>query len=456
MQQNSALNILKSGHSVFLTGLAGSGKTHLLNKYIRYMRGCSAKIAVTASTGIAATHIGGMTIHSWSGLGIRNELSQKDLQSIAKKKPVRDRIIQTRVLIIDEISMLSAKQLSCVDQILRYFKVTPEPFGGIQVIFCGDFLQLPPVNQERLPPKQLLAFMSPVWAQTDLRLCYLNESYRHEDDNLFKVLSDIRAGEISIDSQEMLEDKLNQSNSHPNEEAIKLYTHNRDVDTANLSKLEELSGKAKQFDAYADGKQIFVDALKKSVMAPEILRLKKNAKVMFVKNNSEENYMNGTLGKVVGFTDDGLPEVKTLEGERITASPVDWDVLDEQGEVIATYNQIPLRLAWAITVHKSQGMTLDCAAMNLSRTFEPGQGYVALSRVKTWDGLYLFGCNQNALAVDPLMLNADERFRALSHESEQKISVIPEKDLNKDFAKHIIKCGGKAKLDDMKKQNPEE
>lgn len=488
MLQKSALDILKSGKNVFLTGLAGSGKTHLLNQYIQYMRKCSTKIAVTASTGIAATHIGGMTIHSWSGLGIHDELSEKDLASIAKKKPIRDRILKTRVLIIDEISMLSARQLTCIDAILRYFKVTPEPFGGIQVVFCGDFLQLPPINRDRLPsqqrsnvsqlsltnqehfppqqhgdvsqfppanqdrllPQQRFAFMAPIWAQSNLTLCYLTESYRHKDDNLLKLLSEIRAGEISPICQEMLKDKLNYSRAHPNENAIKLYTHNSDVDAANTYKLEQLPSKIKQFNALTSGKQNVVDALKKSMMAPQNLWLKKDAQVMFVKNNHEENYMNGTLGKVIGFTNDGLPKVETLDGYCITARQMEWNVLDESGKTIASYTQVPLRLAWAITVHKSQGMTLDCAIMNLSKTFEPGQGYVALSRVKTWDGLQLLGCNRNALIVDPLMQKEDQKFRVLSDEAEQQIVLVSPQQLNKIFAQHITKCGGKAHLRDLK------
>ena len=142
MQQATALKILKSGQNVFLTGSAGSGKTHLLNQYIAYLRAHGVKVAVTASTGIAATHLAGQTIHSWSGLGVKEVITSKDLERIAKKKPVRQRLEQAQVLIIDEISMLSGQNLAGVDQILKHFKGSGEAFGGVQVVFCGDFFQL--------------------------------------------------------------------------------------------------------------------------------------------------------------------------------------------------------------------------------------------------------------------------------------------------------------------------
>ena len=194
MLQKSALSLLKSGRNLFLTGSAGSGKTYLLNQYIQYLRARDVRIAVTASTGIAATHIGGMTIHSWSGLGIRKELNDEDLKDIAKKKPVRERIVKTSVLIIDEISMLSGQTLTCIDQILRHLKQGSLPFGGVQVVFSGDFFQLPPVDRERLPAHQKLAFMAPVWINAGLEICYLTEAHRHTNDNLLRLLNGIRSG----------------------------------------------------------------------------------------------------------------------------------------------------------------------------------------------------------------------------------------------------------------------
>lgn len=443
MLQQTALSLLKSGANVFLTGPAGAGKTHLLNQYIRYLRAREVPLAVTASTGIAATHIGGMTIHSWCGLGIRAAVTERDLEAIAKRRIVRERVARTRVLIIDEISMLSVQTLQCIDEILRHLKVSHAPFGGMQVIFSGDFFQLPPVDQNNLPAKQKLAFMAPVWRAAELAPCYLSESHRHVDDRLLQLLNGIRSGDDADDCAAMIQEKIRADRAlAADRDRLKLYTHNLDVDAANARRLAELPGAAKSFQATYFGPDAMVESLKKSVLAPENLHLKLRARVMFVKNNAEEKYMNGTMGEVIEFTKSGLPVVKTAAQPRVIVRPTDWNVTGEQGEVIAAYNQIPLRLAWAITVHKSQGMTLESATVDLSKTFEPGQGYVALSRVKTWAGLSLLGCNARALAVEPLVQKADRRFRDLSAEAESRIAARTAADLQAAYARHIENCGG--------------
>lgn len=442
MLQEVAFRVLKSGANVFLTGSAGSGKTHLLNRYIRYLRVRNAKVAVTASTGIAATHIGGMTVHSWCGLGIRREVLDADLDAIAKKKPVRNRVLQTRVLIIDEISMLSAGTLTCIDRILRHFKKSALPFGGIQVVFAGDFFQLPPVDRDDLPAQQKLAFMAPIWLGVAPKICYLSESHRHVDDDLLRLLNEIRSGEVSDSCRDHLAHKTRDGGGRSGEGGVKLHTHNHEVDTENARELERLPGEVKHFAAKTAGNPFVLDSLRKHFMAPEDLYLKKKAQVMFVKNNPEQGYMNGTLGSVAYFGDKGWPVVKTVGGEMVTAKPADWSVVDELGESVASYIQVPLRLAWAITVHKSQGMTLERATMNLSRAFELGQGYVALSRVKTWDGLRLLDFNKRALQVEPLVRKADRRFQALSAQAEAEVAEVSDEELNGQFARHILRSGG--------------
>lgn len=439
MNQERAFDILKSGGNVFLTGSAGAGKTHLLNRYIRHLRAREMAAAVTASTGIAATHLGGVTIHSWSGLGVRDALSDDDLDDIARKRPVRNRVGDARVLIIDEISMLSAQTLGLVDQIMRKLRRGRAPFGGVQIVFCGDFFQLPPVSRAGAPAEP--AFMAPVWKEADLRVCYLDESHRHGDDALARLLNDIRSGAVSNAGIRSLEQKLQDGRGASFDNILKLHTHNADVDAANARKLRELPGATVAFDAVTAGTPSVVDSLKRFVMAPEHLELKQHAQVMFVKNNPSENYLNGTLGVVEGFEDD-LPVVKTFQGERITARPAEWSVQNELGDTLASYTQVPLRLAWAITVHKSQGMTLDHAAVDLSKTFELGQGYVAFSRVRTWDGLQLSGYNARALQVDPLVLKADRRLRALSAQAEDEFAALSDGRIAQLAARHVANCDG--------------
>ena len=442
MTQKTALNILKSGKNVFLTGSAGAGKTYVLNQYIEYLRDRGVPLAITASTGIAATHIGGQTIHSWSGLGIRDQLTDEDLRKMAKKKPLRERITKTQVLIIDEISMLSRQTLACIDQIMKYFKVSFEPFGGVQLVFSGDFFQLPPVSRERLSSQEKFAFMDPVWLEANLNICYITESYRHDDSPLLRMLNEIRSGEVDESTVDLLNEKLQDSHESPNETSIKLYTHNKDVDAINYEHLDALDSKLHSFEATTFGIDSAIESLKRSVLAPEFLELKQHAQVMFVKNNYEAGYLNGTMGTVLDFDRDGFPIVETFEGVEIVAKPADWSIVDEDNEPVASFIQIPLRLAWAITVHKSQGMTLDSAEIDLSKTFEPGQGYVALSRVKSWGGLTLLGCNQRALQMDELAMRADVRFQALSEESEEAFEGYAKKELQKMFDDFILKSGG--------------
>ena len=178
MQQEKALAILKSGKNAFLTGSAGTGKTYVLNQYIDYLKERKVKVAVTASTGIAATHMNGMTIHSWAGIGVKEFITQGNLTSMKSKKYLKDHLEKVKVLIIDEISMLHKNQINAVDVVLRYFKNNEEAFGGIQVVLCGDFFQLPPIGHQGETSKEKFAFMSEAWVKSNLAVCYLTEQYR--------------------------------------------------------------------------------------------------------------------------------------------------------------------------------------------------------------------------------------------------------------------------------------
>lgn len=428
------------GHNVYLTGSAGTGKTYLINQYIEYLRVREVSVAVTASTGIAATHIGGQTIHSWSGIGIKDVIKKEDLDRIRKNKSTVRRLQEAKVLIIDEISMLSGKVLTGVSDILKHFKKSSQPFGGIQLILSGDFFQLPPVSREPLSNREKFAFMAPVWVESKLKVCYLTEQFRQKESLLSDVLNRIRSRDISQDILESLQDKLQE-----NEEvdAIKLYTHNADVDSMNQQKLSENENKETHFSAETDGRGALIESLKQSVLATPDLSLKVGARVMFVRNNPERGYFNGTIGIIEKFdSSGGYPVVGTLDGRSILAKPEEWTITDEKENVLASYKQVPLRLAWAITVHKSQGMTLDEAEIDLSKTFEAGQGYVALSRLRNWHGLHLRGFNQVALAVDGLAFKADIRFSELSEENEDWVLDMEKEQLaisNLDF---IDRCEG--------------
>lgn len=426
MIQKEAMELLKLGHNVFLTGAAGSGKTYVLNAYITYLREHGVSVAITASTGIAATHLGGQTIHSWSGIGIREGCSDEDIDAIAKKDRIRRAISSTHVLVIDEVSMLHAHQLDLVDRIARRVRDGDRPFGGMQVILCGDFFQLPPVSSNS--GESAFAYECAAWNDGGFQVCYLHEQFRQGNDRLLDVLNMIRSGTVGEATKIPLRERYKKEPEAG--KPTRLYTRNVNVDAINNAELDKLEGQEKTFRMETRGFKAFVEGLKRSCLASETLRLKVGAEVMFIKNALSGEYVNGTRGVVEAFDAEGFPVVRTLDGTTITAYPEEWR-LEDDGAVRASLSQVPLRLAWAITVHKSQGMTLDAAEVDLSDAFEPGMGYVALSRVRSLAGLKLMGLNEVALAVHPKILAHDEKFRAWSDEAAKILAAYSDEEKQK-------------------------
>jgi ATP-dependent exoDNAse (exonuclease V) alpha subunit len=439
MNQTTALNILKTGKNVFITGSAGTGKTYLLQQYIQYLKERRIHPTIVAPTGIAASHLKGQTIHSFFALGIRDTVVDNGyVQFLMEKSYLKSRFSKLKVLIIDEVSMVSPEVFSSMDKVLRAFKNSPEPFGGVQVVISGDFFQLPPVSKEF--KEKRFAWQSQVWKYLELKSCYLQEKFRQDDDRLIKILDEIRTGEVSKTSHELLDSCFNRA---LNKEftATKLYTHNIDVDRINLEELEKLEGKSQFFKYTSKGSAKNIEKVFKSALVLEELTLKKDAIVLFIKNNPEKGYVNGTTGVVLGFEGD-IPVVQLTTGQKIRVVAEDWTVENDKGETVATVSQVPLRLAWAITIHKSQGMTLDAAEIDLSKTFEVGQGYVALSRIKNIEGLRLLGINEMALKVDPLTLRIDEPIKKASFKASNEIIDYKEEELEKSHLNYIKSLGG--------------
>lgn len=428
MIQAQAMDLLKLGENVFLTGAAGAGKTWLLNRYIEYLRARDVGVAVTASTGIAATHLDGRTLHSWSGIGVRDSLNEAELAKLLRNRRLRRNYSDAKVLVIDEISMLHPHQLDMVDRIARGMLEADEPFGGLQVIACGDFFQLPPVSGRGASVPRRFAFEAESWRSGGFRVCYLHEQHRQGDDPLLTILNDIRAGCAGEHSKVPLRTRYKRE-PDGDVRPTRLYARNINVDSINDRERDRLDGDENVFVMETRGPAALVEGLVRSCLAPETLRLKTGAQVMFVKNAADGTYVNGTRGTIDGFEDEtGWPQVRTFGGDLITAMPVDWKH-DDNGTVRATVTQVPLRLAWAITIHKSQGMTLDTAEIDLSDAFEPGMGYVALSRVRALNGLKLMGLNATALQVNQDVAAQDERFRAQSAEAETYLHSLPERDM---------------------------
>lgn len=420
MKQAHALEVMKLGHNVFLTGEPGSGKTYVLNEFIDYCRQHDIELGITASTGIAATHIGGMTIHSWSGAGIHSRMSEDQLDKLRQNGRLLGRLKKTRVLIIDEVSMLEGARFELLNRICKTMRSSDKPFGGLQVILCGDLFQLPPVTNRGEDIDYI--YTSPAWEELGLRVCYLSEQHRqNEDKQLLDLLQAVRKREITDDVLELL--RGCHTSEATDEEATRLYTHNANVDELNLRRLHRIEAESYHFRMQTNGQEQFIQQLQKSCLAPEELELKVGARVLCVANNPAAGFVNGSRAEVVDF-EDGRPVIRLDSGRVLKLDRHTWSVTDGE-RALAEVSQYPLRLAWAITVHKSQGMSLEQADIDLSRAFTPGMGYVALSRLQTLRGLRLRGLNEVALHVSPEVAEFD---RHLQHRSEHTAAQLARMD----------------------------
>ena len=459
MKQALALEIMLSGENVFLTGAAGSGKTFTLNRFIKLAKNSGKKVSVTATTGLAATHLGGNTIHAWSGIGIYDYLSKKFFEKIPKTRV--EIIKNTDILVIDEISMLHDFRLNMVEEICRTIRQNDKPFGGIQVILCGDFFQLPPINRNGSRTGGF-AIHSEAWQIADFTICYLEENYRQKDSELTEILNALRADNLRRKHAESLLNRIDTDPEFKNKDFSKnlteLHTTNIDVDKINEQKLAELDEKEFHFTQTTTGARNYVETLQKSVLAPELLRLKKGALVMAVKNAQNRYYVNGSIGEVIDFekfTD--YPIVQFQNGRVVTMVPDAWELRDGDKKR-ASIMQIPLRLAYAITVHKSQGMTLDAARIDLRKAFAEGMGYVALSRVRSLDKLYLIGINRTALVVSSEAQRIDTHLKKESLKAEKRFVHLVEISKKREAGEIIEEKPKKAtwaeKLEKMRQQYP--
>jgi hypothetical protein len=378
-----------AGQNCFLTGMAGTGKTTLLRKFIE---SSPTRVYVTAPTGVAALNVGGMTIHRFCGmlLGPKPGQSNEDyfsqlLRSFESVQAGFDRVSRCEVLVIDEISMLPGRQFEFVEFLFRRLRGRNEPFGGCQVIMTGDFLQLPPVRVSDSEPYDW-AFKSPVWPEVGVQTFGLKKSRRQDEPEFVEALADFRIGRVRGSSARLLQSRVR---NFPPASMPRLFTNNVQVDRWNDLQLSELPGEPTTLEAAQDGPEHQRAFLTRNLLTPATLRLKPGALVMFTVNKNEPRrkprFVNGQLGTVEDLTP-GAVIVRCSDGEPVLVAPFTWRY-DAQDPESASFSQFPLRLAYAMTIHKSQGLTLDSAYLDIRAAREPGQAYVAVSRVRTLAGL---------------------------------------------------------------------
>ena len=395
------------GSNVFLTGAGGVGKSYLTRIFIRQRKEKRLSLAVTASTGVAAILVGGSTIHSWAGieLGPTREESFDEAADRLMARPYRaarraeERVRSISCVLIDEISMLPGRILSFLDFWFRRLRSDPRPFGGCQMIFVGDFLQLSPVRKDQREPYDW-AFQAPVWKECLDKSILLETIRRQTDQTFIRALSAVRVGRLSAPEVRVLRDRVLEN---PERDTPRLMTHNLAVDKWCDLMLSDIEEPPVVFEATTQGAPEAVEALAKNILAPATLTLKVGALVMHLVNKTytleggrELYVVNGALGTVVQIFPDeaghgGGAVLRMADGDHmvfIEPHSYSWSHLppDKGGP---EFCQLPLRLAWALTIHKAQGMTIDRAHIDIRAAREPGQTYVALSRVRTLDGLSL-------------------------------------------------------------------
>lgn len=368
--------------NVLLTGQAGTGKSTLLRQFLQ---DTPLRVAVTAPTGIAALNVGGTTVHRWCGMQLGPQDGEDFERAAARLEDhpavhgARKRVEDTDCLIIDEISMMAGRQLDFLDFWLRRLRETPEPFGGLQVIFLGDFLQLPPVRTNEALPYDW-AFRSEAWKEADFKHIRLETVRRQNDPAFIDALNGFRIGRLKGRDQELLRSRISIC---PKEETTRLMTHNAQVSKWNDYRLGNIDGPIAVFDAKVKGVDQAVEFATKNMSTPRVLQLKVGAAVMFTANDAEQGFANGQVGRVLRFH--GGDVVVDSRGKTYMVGPRKWS-FDSLG---VTVTQYPLRLAYAMTIHRAQGLTLDAARIDIRAAREPGQAYVALSRVRTLDGIHL-------------------------------------------------------------------
>jgi len=402
------LTYLKNGENVFITGHAGTGKSYILNKLKEKL---GKKLTITSTTGIAAVNVKGQTLHSWAGVGICNKPVKHTVESILKKSSVKKQIQKCEILAIDEISMLDINTFEYVDSVLSIVRENDAPFGGIQVIFIGDFFQLPPVDLNSDSPDKY-CFESKLWQKLNLKTVLLTRNYRQKEENLIKALANMRTNSLTENDINLLKTRETPK-SNEQEDILHIFATNFEADNYNNTKFKSINSPEHilhAFDGIYKGEKLadkptnereanILQRINNTCSAEKTISLKIGARVMLLINlDFEKGLINGSCGVVKQISPENIT-VKFDNGETAKISKHDFQFYNND-ELIAVRKQFPLRLAYGITIHKSQGMSLDKLVVDCSRIFEKGQAYVALSRIKTLSGLHIRNFDPQKVMVD--------------------------------------------------------
>lgn len=392
-EQIEAFNILQSGENVFLTGGAGSGKSYVIRQLMRLHD--SKTLPILASTGAAAVLLGGRTFHSFFGLGILEGGVEATFERACQDARLAKRLNQVEGVIIDEISMIPGEVLDLAERIARNARESNHPWGGLRVIVVGDFLQLPPVT--RFNQKRVWAFESSAWAMSHFQEVVLKKNQRTTDSDYLKVLNEIRWGHVTPFVKEYLNWKLR---DHDEEDrSTRLFPRRDQSEIFNQKKLAQISHPEIKIPSIYLGEPRLVEALKRNSPIPEELVLKEGCQILFVQNDPNKRWVNGTKGTVVSVAPDKIV-VEKESFRHVTVDKAQFSLQDSEGKVVASVINFPVILAYATTIHKSQGATLDDLWVDLSRLWEPGHAYVALSRLRTGQGLKLLRWSEKSIISD--------------------------------------------------------
>ena len=445
------LTLLINGENVFLTGFAGTGKSYILNKLKEYFK---KKLTITSTTGIAAVNVKGQTLHSWAGVGLCRNSIYNTVEKIKKRPTQYRQIMNCKILAVDEISMLNIEAFEYINEVLREVRECNDPFGGIQVIFIGDFFQLPPVEKEG--EIRHYCFDSPVWNKLGLKNVVLKKNYRQNEANFITALAHMRENCLEIEDIELLKTRCTENEDS---DILHIFSTNEEANRYNLAKFNMIDEPVKLFaaedgvyrgtklvkDGFTESENYILEIFSKNCRAEREIALKLGARVMLLINmDFNKGLINGACGNIIGFNEEAI-NIKFDNGV-IAAIPKHTFEYYYNERVVAERVQYPLKLAYGITIHKSQGMTLDKLVVDCARIFERGQSYVAMSRVRTLEGLYLKNFEPEKVLVDNRVAEFYENLKEVENVEPNNLSLDfeleeePVKATEDEARKLIIKC----------------